>query len=237
MFSLTRRLVGCRDAIDRFLWLVKWPVGIGALLVLPAAVKTFERYYVIRNQLNWHNLIYFAIGAGFFAAVRVAFLMRRGAAETLEHEMTHTLFAMATLHSVHDMKINENGGGFMSFSGKGNWMIALAPYFFPLAAFAMMFFSTLVGRIVGFTPDWVYIGLGVAMGYNLFSFAEQLHPRQTDFKAAGYLFTICFLPAANCLSFGTVFAFVERGGKGVAFFYRLIAYYTKQDWAAVMNWF
>ncbi len=237
MFFIGRSLSKGRYYINCFLELIKWPVAVAMLLVFPAALQSFQRYYVIRNQLNWHNLIYFGIGIGFFAVVRVCFIMRRGAAETMEHEITHSLFAMMTLHPVRHLEVSDTGGGFMTFSGKGNWLIAIAPYFFPLTAFTMIFLSIAVNRIIGYTPDWVFIGLGVAVCYNLFSFAEQLHPHQTDFKVAGYLFTILFLPGANCLAFGTIFAFVERGFNGIVFFYRLIYYYSRQDFFVLLDYF
>lgn len=237
MFGINRRIAQIRDYINLFLKIIKWPVAVVMILVVPAAVQTFMRYYTIRHQLNWHNLIYFAIGAGCFAAIRIGVLLHRGKAETLEHEITHTLFAMATLHSVERIDLKEEGGGSMTFSGGGNWLIAIAPYFFPLTAFLMVFFAIAVKQLLGYTPDWVYIGLGMTLCYNLFSFAEQTHPQQTDFKVVGYLFTILFLPGANCLSFGTVLAFTERGFNGVLFFYKLLLYYSKQDFQAFLNFF
>ncbi|MBO4520276.1 MAG: M50 family metallopeptidase [Alphaproteobacteria bacterium] len=237
MFNISRRIDQLRDSINFFLKLAKWPVAFTMILVVPAMWQVCKRYYVIREQLNWHNLVYFAIGAGCFAAIRVMILLQRGKAETLEHEMTHTLFAMATFHRVSGIELKETGGGSMRFSGKGNWLIAIAPYFFPLTAFTMMFFAVATKQIVGYFPDWIYMGLGMTVCYNLFSFAEQTHPHQTDFKVAGYLFTISFLPGANCLSFGTILAFAERGWDGVLFFYRLLWYYFRQDFNVVLNYF
>ncbi len=237
MFLIGKRIAIGRNYINRFLGIIKWPVAVAMLFVVPAAFQTFQRYYVIRDQLNGHNLLYFGIGVGFFAVVRVFFIMKRGTAETMEHEMTHSLFAMLTLHPVQHLEVFDTGGGAMTFAGKGNWLIALSPYFFPLSAFAMMFLISAVSRVVGYMPDWAFIGMGTAVCYNICSFAEQLHPRQTDFKVAGYLFTICFLPGANCLTFGTVFAFVERGLDGVFFFFRLIWYYVRQDVSVLLNYF
>ncbi len=235
MFFVRRLKIG-RYYINQFMKLIKWPVAVMMLLVVPAAMQSFHRYYVIRDQLNWHNLIYFAVGMAFFAAVRVFVIMRRGAAGTMEHEITHLLFALLTLHPVNGMEVKDAGGGSMSFTGEGNWLIAIAPYFFPLTAFTMMFFSIAVQHIIGYAPDWVFVAMGAAVSYNLFSFAEQLHPGQTDFKVAGYLFSICFLPGANCLAFGTLFSFVERGFNGIVFFYRLLFYYVRQDVVALLDY-
>ena len=237
MFGIFDFIDRARDFINLFLKIIKWPVALVMVLILPAAFQSFYRYYTIRNQLNWHNLVYFAIGAGLFAVFRVALLLHRGKAETLEHEMTHTLFAMATLHPVEKIEVKEEGGGFMTFSGEGNWLIAIAPYFFPLTAFTMMFFAIAINHVVGHTPDWVYIGLGMTLCYNLFSFAEQTHLEQTDFKVVGYLFTLLFLPGANCLTFGTVFSFTERGFDGVLFYYRLLSYFARHDFQYILNLF
>lgn len=62
---LSKCLISCRNYINLFLGIIKWPVAAAMLLAAPAAVQSFRRYYVIRDQLNWHNLIYFAIGIGF----------------------------------------------------------------------------------------------------------------------------------------------------------------------------
>ena len=131
MFLIGKRIAIGRNYINRFLGIIKWPVAVAMLFVVPAAFQTFQRYYVIRDQLNGHNLLYFGIGVGFFAVVRVFFIMKRGTAETMEHEMTHSLFAMLTLHPVQHLEVFGTGGGAMTFAGKGNWLIALSPYFFP----------------------------------------------------------------------------------------------------------
>ncbi len=204
------------------------------LLAVPAVWQSFERYWVIRNQLNLHNLIYFAVGLAFMLGARVVFANRNGCAETMEHELTHTVFALVTLHPVHGVSVEDEGGGSMSFSGGGNWLIALAPYCFPLLAVGMGMFGTAFAEMTGTAPDWIYIGMGCAVGYNLFALAQQIHPEQTDFKVAGYWFTICFLPGANMLMYGALFAFVERGWAGVEFFGRLVSYYGRHLVAGVL---
>ncbi len=224
-----------RNQINFALALLKWPCALAALVAVPAVCQTMRHYYYIRAQLNWHALMYFGIGIAFFAATRVIFLLKHGSAETLEHEMTHVLFALLTCHPVTNMEVKDGGGGSMSFLGKGNWLIAIAPYFFPLAALTMMFFCIAITRILGFTPEWVLIALGAAFCYNVFSFVEQIHPRQTDFKAAGYLFSICFIPGANFVMFGAIFAFIERGFSGMIFFFELVWFFTKQNFHYVLS--
>ena len=53
----------------------------------------------------------------------------------MEHELTHMLFAVLTFHKPRGLDVNQDVGGSFSFEGKGNWLIALAPYFFPTFLF------------------------------------------------------------------------------------------------------
>ena len=221
--------VKLRNFIDFVFVLIKIPAAVAAVLLLPALLKTFKRYGLLgADKLNLYNLLYFAGGAVAMAALRIGMRIRRGVAETFEHELTHILFALLTFHPVQSMSINDGGGGNMSFRGKGNWLIALAPYFFPLASAAVMVFTVPYGRVTGLLPDGLLVGLGLAFGYDACAFVEQIHPRQTDFKVAGYWFSLCFLPSAILLSFGTIAAFAERTENGVKFFYDLLAYYVRQ---------
>lgn len=219
--------VKIRNFIDSVFAVIKIPVAAAAVLLLPVLWKTFKHYALLWDRLNHYNLLYFAGGVAGMAAIRIGMRIHRGVAETFEHELTHILFALLTFHPVSGMNVNDYGGGNMTFRGKGNWLIALAPYFFPLASAAMMFLTIAYGRVTGLLPDWLLIGLGLAFGYDVCAFAEQIHPRQTDFKVAGYWFSLCFLPSAILLSFGTIAAFAERTESGVRFFYNLLLYYGR----------
>lgn len=222
--------VKIRNFIDSAFAVIKIPVAAAAVLLLPVLWKTFKHYALLWDRLNHYNLLYFAGGVAGMAAIRIGMRIHRGVAETFEHELTHILFALLTFHPVSGMNVNDYGGGNMTFRGKGNWLIALAPYFFPLASAAMMFLTVAYGRVTGLLPDWLLIGLGLAFGYDVCAFAEQIHPRQTDFKVAGYWFSLCFLPSAILLSFGTIAAFAERTENGVRFFYNLLLYYVRHTY-------
>lgn len=225
MFAMFATL---RRGIDFFINSMKIPVAVFMLFAIPASIKAFERYWFIKDQLNLKNLICFGAGAVAMFIVRIVINSRDETAETLEHELTHVLFAIMTFHVVHGVRVNGDGSGVMHFSGKGNWLIALSPYCFPLMAVCMAAGGAFYSSFSGMTPDWVYIGIGCAVGYNVHALIQQVHPRQTDFKVASYWFTACFLPGANLLMYGMICAFVERGSSGVAFFLRLVLYYARQ---------
>jgi len=217
-----------RSAINAFFKWIKWPVAVCMILSVPATVQSFQ-HYIKKYVNNIEGLLYFAGGVAFLLAVRYFTAARRGSAETMEHEMTHALFAMLTLHPVYDIKLNEGGGGSMTYSGGGNWLITISPYFFPLSLFGMFLVGLAADRITGSTPVWVYIGLGMAAGYYLASNFEQIHPEQTDFKKVGFPFVFAFLPGANILVYGYLLAFIDRGAQGVGYFTRLLAFFIQKD--------
>lgn len=217
-----------RKGIDTFLKWIKWPVALCMLLSVPATIQSFQ-HYVKKYVNNTEGLIYFAFGVVFIWGVRYMTAARRSSADTMEHEMTHALFALLTLHPVHDIRLNDEGGGSMSYSGGGNWLITISPYFFPLSLTGMFFIGIAVDRITGGTPIWVYIGLGVSAGYYLASNYQQIHPGQTDFVKVSFPFVFAFLPGANIVVYGYLLAFIDRGSQGVAYFTRLLAYFIQKD--------
>lgn len=53
---------------------------------------------------------------------------------------------------------------------------------------------------------------GAVLGLSLLGHLRQIHPRQTDFKHAGILFSIAFLPTAFLLAYGVAFIILVGGG-------------------------
>lgn len=216
-----------RGWIDLILQICRIPVGVVAFVATYPAVQTYRRFWDIRYQLNGMNVLYFFIGFVGIFVVRLLSRRRRGAAETMEHEMTHVLFALLTFHPVKNVEVNDNGSGTTVFRGKATWLVALAPYFFPLCTVAMAIFAYCYETVSQTKPEWIPICLGACFGYNVYAFAQEIHIHQTDFKVAGWIFTLCFLPVANLLNFGMLFAFAERGIPGIFFFWKTFIYYCQ----------
>ena len=118
-----------RVLVDRFIELLKWPVALYMLLSLPAYIQSL--YY-----FKFTNLQYVALFGGFFLFFISRSMMDSSVKSNMEivaHEMTHAFFALLTLHKVTGIRVEgDNSGGNMSFEGEGNWLIVIAPYFFPL---------------------------------------------------------------------------------------------------------
>jgi hypothetical protein len=190
-------------------WL-KWPVAVVALLLLPYSVlASFDLLKSIVSApkpvlpLLIGLIVYVVLWWRFFRRpIFGSFL------STLEHELTHALFAILTFHKVTGLRATWRSGGHVTYRGPGNWLITVAPYFFPTICMFILIVSIFLPASFG-TPIGVL--MGVAIGYHITSTYRETHAGQSDLKKAGWLFCLLFLPAANIISYGVLISFCHGG--------------------------
>ena len=206
-------------------WIIeklKWPIAV--LMVLIAVPALYADIYALEKLTNMDVILQFFLP---FIATAVLFLFIPALAGSffaiMEHELTHMLFAVLTFHKPRGLDVNQDVGGSFSFEGKGNWMIALAPYFFPTFWFVLVLLMPVYVSFTGKLPDFYVPMLGIFLGYNFIVSCLSIHPKQTDFKVAGYIFTICFLPGILFLKYGIVFCYSIKGLAGVEAYFSLLA--------------
>jgi hypothetical protein len=122
----------------------------------------------------------------------------------LGHELTHALWTWLFGGKVKKMKVTSSGGHVVI--SKTNFVIALAPYFFPLyvvlvvGVFALgNLFWNWHGYLV-----WFQLCVGAAYAFHLTLTFHVLQTRQTDITSQGYLFSavVIFLGNICVLLFG-----------------------------------
>jgi hypothetical protein len=190
--------------LDRLLGLLKWPIAIAALILAPGLL--YALYFVMRDvAAHAHGCLAFLAGAGLYALVWLGLGGRRlGFWATLEHELTHALFAWATFHRVVGFRATMRGGGHIRYLGRGNWLIAIAPYFVPtlsLIAIAVLTWAPGHHLVLGGAV------LGVTVAYHALSTWSETHRHQTDLREVGWLFCVPFLIAANAFVFGLLISY------------------------------
>jgi hypothetical protein len=201
--------------IDLLINRLKWVAAAGAAAVTPslawALLKLGQR--VVFSP--W-SLLPFAAGT-----VLSILLWRRWLGNsrigrfllTLEHESTHALFAMVTWHRIIGFRASLGRGGEIRFLGRGNWLITIAPYFFPTAALLLF----LIAYLLPFPGlPWQSFLLGVALGYHIVSTYRETHRDQTDLQTVGMTFCWLFLPAANLAVVGLLISFAHAGSEGMS---------------------
>src|SRR5262249_32306124 len=142
------------------------------------------------------------VAAAFAYAILWVVLLRRSsfvAFANVEHELTHALFAWLTLQRVIGLGAALRSGSHIRYVGKGNWLIAIAPFFVPTYSLV------LVGVVCLLPIHYLAFGsaaLGVTVAHHALSTWPASHRHQSDLREAGFLFRLIFLPAANALMYG-----------------------------------
>jgi hypothetical protein len=192
--------------IDSALSWLKWPIAVVSLIFLPGLA--YSLFFVVRAIHHSPGRAYpFLLGAGAYALFWLVVIRRRahlGFLATFEHELTHALFAWATLHRVIGFRATLRSGGHIRYVGRGNWLIAVAPYFFPTV-------SLLVILVLHWLPGRHLVAggavLGATIAYHVLSTWSDAHRHQSDLREAGLLFSFLFLTAANALVLGLLISF------------------------------
>jgi hypothetical protein len=183
-----------RNFLSHLLALLKWPVALAMLLLLLPASATLARalWQMAEQPQSWWPL-----GAGLLCFALLWMLWLRHATEghwlyALEHELTHALFAVLTFNKVTDLNA-ARGTGHLAYEGRGNWLISLAPYFFP--TFCVLPLLALQFAVAAAQP-WLLGLLGFCLGMHLHGSAIETHWHQPDLERYGRLASWCIVPGA-----------------------------------------
>ncbi len=96
-----------------------------------------------------------------------------------------------------------------------NWLIQIAPYFFPTAAGILWVAAIFIP--LGFL-GWTTIALGLATGFHVTSTIIEIRTDRDELQQLGWRFCWMFLPAANLLVLGCLLSFSQEGFTGIVHF-------------------
>ena len=193
--------------IDKSINFCKWPFALlCCLAVYPIITNSLDVFHVWYENVDttfWVGFI------GYFILYRYIFSARIWGSwlPTFEHELTHAIFAVATLHSVTDFHTSYKSGGHIRYvGGEGNWLITIAPYIFP----------TTLGLTILLFPylkqyEWVWIFVGVVFAFQYISTYREVHSQQPDLQEVGFFFALIVIPTCNILSISLVMAWMNGG--------------------------
>ena len=221
------------DRIDAMLKILKWPLAILALIYLPAAAQALVGQSKTMASKT-HLFPAFLLGCGLYNVAWVLWFRKKiwgSAFSTLEHELTHALFGLFTFRIIRGIRISWSGGGHVRFKGAANWMIYLAPYWFPTLTLALLPAIWLVGSQQEHIANLL---LGASVGFHLCSTWKEIHPRQTDLQKVGFFFSLCVLPCLNLLSYGSILAYMLGSFRGVGQFW-LDILQRPTNWITVLS--
>jgi len=164
---------------------------------------------------------------------------------TLEHEITHVIVGLPFLFIPLRMWVTASAGGHVKQSwigprwlspvlyGPGRVLSGLAPYFLPTVSYLLIGSSLF---LIQPQTQWFLFALGFATTFHIISTWAETEYRQPDIREAGIVFSTAFLPVANLIALGGVFAFIAAGPTGFTRFWTdgfsqsLTAIWTFQSW-------
>lgn len=180
----------------------KWVKFILALLLLPVCLGVAEAVWLVlrtgaggRGDLVWVPML---AGAACWLVVFLL-LPKPMWLYVVGHELTHVVWTWAFGGRVKKFKASSSGGHVVIT--KSNFLIALAPYFFPLYA-ALLVVIFLAGHVVFNWQRfmvWFHLLAGAAYSFHLTLTAHALRTRQTDITSQGYLFSVVVIFLGNAL--------------------------------------
>jgi len=178
-------------------------------MIALAGIPAFSRLLLEKaySSINHPSaLIAFISGFILYTLLWFLYFSKRGHFwSTLEHELTHALFALLFLKKIHTISASRQKGGVIRIEG-GNTVIALAPYIFPLTPLIMMIFLFLL-------PDnfegYIFFLLGLAYQFHLINLLVEFHSGQSDLQKSGYVFSSILILFFNLLFLGLIFAVLD----------------------------
>lgn len=209
------------ESLDQLIRGMKWPVALGVAAMTPAAAWGLWLQIEAlsgdpsRGFPAWTGFgLYLGLWLVFFRRPRWGSLF-----STFEHELTHAIFALGTLHRVRGMGLSWRSGGHLTISGELHWLILAAPYFFPTVSVLVLAALALLPGAGG--PVGASL-LGASLAYHFTSNWHQTRVAQSDLRRVGIAFAALFLPGANLLACGALLACYQGDTEGLVSFARFV---------------
>ena len=136
----------------------------------------------------------------------------------LGHELTHALWGLLFGARPSDVRVSASGGSVRLT--KSNFIITLAPYFFPFYTFVVIVTALITYafmRPLPFLPLWLFL-IGFTWSFHVLFTLETLTHRQPDVKLYGTIFSWTFIFIVNVsfvlvwLAAMTPLTFAQLGG-------------------------
>ena len=206
--------------IKIFFWLIS-PLGIYAFGL--QVYRSFTPDFFLSTECTL--VIY-----GFFAGAILWLIFGRFLQffHVLEHELTHLLFGLFFFKKPKAISASDQGGRTELYGG--NFIITLAPYFFPTLSFMLLLLFPFLDEKF---YNYFFIVLGFFTGYHFISNIQEFKFSQPDIKEAGIIFSPLFCLFGSILALGFILGFLEDGFKGGGEFF-VKGFYLSTDTAVFL---
>ncbi len=182
--------------------LLKMLVGFG--LLFPAVVLTQVLWDILLAARTNVDVLFPLPAVALLAGAMVwvflfSFFSRPMRSYILAHELTHALWGMLMGARVSRIKVKANQGSVVL--SKTNFLITLAPYFFPFYTVMIILVYFIFSLFYDMRPYALFwLGaVGFTWAFHVTFTINALLQRQTDIEQQGHLFSYVFVYLANIL--------------------------------------
>lgn len=178
----------------------KWAKFIIALILLPVCVGAALALLKVLRATGDATTVWVPMLAGAACWVVLFLLLPKPMLiYVFGHELTHVVWVWLFGGSVKKFKATSEGGQVVIT--KQNFLIALAPYFFPLYAVLVVAGFALGHVIWGWSrySVWFHLLLGAAYSFHVTLTTHILKTRQSDITQQGYVFSAVIIFLGNVL--------------------------------------
>lgn len=169
-----------------------------ALLLLPLAIGCTWALFDLLARSGRASAFWITFGGGIVCWIVIYLLLPRPLwLYVLGHELTHAVWAWLFGARVKRIKVTSQGG-FVEIT-KTNFLIALAPYFFPFYAAVLLAIygsANLLWDLAPYRPLF-HLGLGGAYAFHATLTLDILRTRQSDISGEGILFSCAIIWLGN----------------------------------------
>lgn len=178
----------------------KWIKFIIAILLLPVCAGAGRTLWLVLRAGHGADTVWVPLLGGAACWIVIFLLLPKPMwVYVFGHELTHALWTWLFGGQVKKMKVTAKGGHVLI--SKTNFLIALAPYFFPLYA-VMVILSFALGNLIWNWQShlvWFHLLLGAAYGFHITLTIHVLQTKQSDITSQGYLFSAVVIFLGNVI--------------------------------------
>ena len=176
----------------------KWCKTIIAILLLPVCLGAIQALWRVLRFSGDASTTWVAIFGGAACWVVIFLLLPKPMwVYVLGHEFTHVLWTWLFGGKVKKFKVTSKGGHVVVT--ENNFLISLAPYFFPVYA-AIVVAVYVIGHLIwNWAPYvvWFHLLLGAAYAFHVTLTWHILKTEQSDITQHGYLFSFVIIFLGN----------------------------------------
>jgi hypothetical protein len=183
----------------------RWVKNIIAFFLLPWCAVLTQTFFTAFTRATIHQQLWAGAEFWFFALGAVLWLItffglpRPLIIYVFGHELTHVLWVWLMGGRVSKFRVSSDGGHIVT--NRTNFLIALAPYFFPLYSVLAIAVYGIASLFFNVAPygQLLYATLGVTWAFHLTFTCWMIPKNQTDLSDHGTFFSLVFIYMMNLL--------------------------------------